>query len=176
MKYVALIRGINVGGKSIVKMVDLKSAFEKIGFKNVSTYINSGNVLFESDKKIDFTEIEKQLSKIFKFEMRVVVISIEKLDQILKNVPNEWKNKNDLRCYVAFLRGSTSAKEVLDEIDLKDGVDSIKHGEGVLYMSTKLFGLTKSGFPKLIQKTIYKEITIRNYNTVKKLEELIHAD
>lgn len=63
MKYVAFLRGINVGGNSIVKMLELKEAFIKSGFINVLTYINSGNVIFESDEK-DIERIEKKL-KIF---------------------------------------------------------------------------------------------------------------
>ncbi|MBK8781165.1 MAG: DUF1697 domain-containing protein [Anaerolineales bacterium] len=78
IQYLVLLRGINVGGKNIVKMLDLKSSFEGMGFSNVLTYIQSGNVLFESDEKdkaILTTKIEKGLSKRFDFLARVVVVS-----------------------------------------------------------------------------------------------------
>lgn len=177
MKYVALIRGINVGGKSVVKMADLKKVFEKLGFTNVVTYINSGNVIFEtkeSDSKNLSKVIEQNLTKYFKFDLRIVLVSEKELNSVIKSVPLEWKKRNDLRCYVAFVRKPITPKEVLEVIEPKEEVDSVKLGEGVIYLTTKLEGITKSGFTKLIKTKIYKDITIRNYNTVQKLQGLIN--
>lgn len=178
MKYIALIRGINVGGKSVVKMADLKKVFEKLGFTNVFTYINSGNVIFEteeSDPKKLSHAIEENLTKCFKFDLRIVLVSEKELNSVLESVPFEWKNKNNLRCYIAFVRKPVTPKEVLEVIEPKEGVDSVKLGEDVVYLTTKLEGITKSGFTKLIKTKIYKDITIRNYNTVQKLQGLISS-
>ena len=77
--------------------------------------------------------------------------------------------KNDLRCYIAFVREPITSNDVLKEIETKESVDFVKAGQAVVYMSTKLAGLTKSRFTKLAGKKISKDITIRNYTTVQKL-------
>jgi uncharacterized protein (DUF1697 family) len=176
MKYLALLRGVNVGGNSIIKMVDLKKAVEKAGFTGVQTYINSGNVIFESVEK-DAAKIaqalEETLRKTFNIDSRVAVLTPAQLKNVIAGVPDEWKTPGDIRCYVAFLLPPVSAEEVIGEIKLKEGVDFVKPGLGVVYMTTLLGGITKSGFTKIIGKPVYKEITMRNYNTVKKLQELM---
>lgn len=175
MRYVALLRGINVGGKNIIKMVALKESFETCGFKNVTTYIQSGNVIFDSNER-DVSKLEnileKELSKEFKYDSKAVLLSTGQLEQILGDVPEEWKKGSDLRCYMAFTKEPVTAKDVLGEVKLKDGVDSAKVGKNVLYMSTLLSGITKSGFTKLIGTKVYKSITIRNYSTAKKIFEV----
>lgn len=175
MKYVGLLRGINVGGNSLVKMSDLKDIFESLGFQNVITYINSGNVIFEcNDSGVNLIGvIEKELINRLKLSIPVVIRSKSEMKTILEQVPEEWKNKNNLRCYVGFVRENIKPSEVLAEVILKDGVDNISTGRYVVYMTTKLEGITKSGFTKLAGKRIYKEITIRNYNTVKKIFDLM---
>ena len=175
MKYVALLRGINVGGNSLIKMSELKIAFEKLSFENVITYINSGNVIFESDDspaKIK-SDIEKSLIKNFKLEIKIMLRSHKEIKNTLNNVPSDWKNKKDLRCYIAFVRDPSTPADVISETTLREGIDAIKEGPGVVYMTTKLSGITKSGFSKLASKKIYKEITIRNYTTAEKLLSLM---
>ena len=170
MKYVAFLRAINVGGNSLIKMVDLKSTFEKSGYLNVSTYIQSGNVIFESKdspQKIR-GNIEAVLSKVFNYESKVVVLTFDQLKKVLEAVPHDWKNGTNLRCYIAFVREPVTSEEVLKEITLTDNVDFATIEKGAVYMSTVMEGLTKSGFTKIIGKKIYKEITMRNYNTAKK--------
>jgi len=172
MKYVALLRAINVGGNGIIKMADLKKAVEDIGFTHVSTYIQSGNIVFESDQKeIDkiIARLEGALLKKFEFKSGIVVKTYEQLKKIVSEVPADWKKRDDLRCYLAFVREPASAQDVIREIKLKEGVDFAKAGDGVVYMSTLLSGLTKSGFTRLVGTKIYKDITIRNYNTAQKL-------
>jgi uncharacterized protein (DUF1697 family) len=172
MKYVALLRGINVGGKNIIKMADLKKAVEKCGFTNVITYIQSGNVLFESDQK-NIHEIVKKLEaallKDFAYESRIIVRTHEQLKKTLAEVPPEWRTNRDLSCYLAFIAEPFSALELAPQVELRDSYDFLKAGEGVLYMTTLSSGLTKSKFTKLNTKVFYKEISIRNYNTVQKL-------
>lgn len=176
MKYVALLRGINVGGNNIIRMVELKKAFEECGYSNVTTYINSGNVIFESEEKntIKITEkLEKALSQTFNYKARLVIRSHEDLKQVVSDVPSSWKKKNDLRCYIAFVKEPVTVEVVMRDIELREDVDSIDLGKHVIYMSTKLSGLTKSKFNKLAAKKIYQDITIRNFNTTQKLLALM---
>ncbi len=176
MKYIALLRGINVGGKSIIKMADLKKTTEQCGFTNVRTYIQSGNIIFESDELVTGKvkeKLEGSLSKNLKFDSGIIVLTSEQLGKIVSEVPSDWNNRHDLRCYIAFIREPVTAQEVMRETKPKEGVDFIKTGEGVLYMSTLLSGLTKSGFTKLITTKVYKDITIRSYATAQKLLALM---
>jgi uncharacterized protein (DUF1697 family) len=176
MKYIALLRGINVGGKNIIKMADLIKTVEKCGFTNVKTYIQSGNVLFKSSEK-NTSKIVKNLEecflKGFMYNSRIIVRTYEQLKKIAAEVPSDWEKRDDLRCYIAFTGETVTIQEIMQEIELKEGIDFLKAGEGALYMSTLLSGLTRSRFTKLITKKAYKDITIRNYNTVRRILELM---
>jgi len=178
MKYVALLRGINVGGKTMVKMADLKTIFQENGYQNVLTYINSGNVLFESEEK-DIpklvTHIESVLEKTLHMPLKIVVRNQREIQQVLEEVPDEWKKENKLRCYIGFVKDPLLAKDVEDQFIFNDAVDSLKAGKHVVYMSTKLEGLTKSGFTKMVGTKIFQQITIRNINTTKKLLNLMET-
>ncbi len=132
MQYLALLRGINVGGKGIVKMVELKESFEKAGYTNVRTYINSGNVLFES-VETDTEKLEKDVENLLQqnfFAIMTVVVSKKKVHKILESMPHSWKN-DDLRKYVAFVKPPTKPDEIIKEAQLKEGIDAIEKGPGV---------------------------------------------
>lgn len=179
MKYVALLRGINVGGNNIIKMVDLKAAFEKAGFTGVITFIQSGNVIFNSgiqDKEKITTHIESVLSNAFHYESRVVIRSHREVKKILQEVPNEWTKENDLRCYVLFVKEPVTESDVEKEVELKEGVDTMATGVGVVYMATTMEGLTKSKFSKIIGKKIYKDVTMRNFKTTRMILEIMDAN
>jgi uncharacterized protein (DUF1697 family) len=172
MKYVALLRGINVGGNNAVKMSDLKVAFEKLGHTSVRTYINSGNVVFESNEKsiAKLTkDLEEVISSTFTYEARVLVKSHPQMKVIVENVPEEWNTRTDIRCYVSFIMEPVQMEDAVKEVDLRDGIDFLKVGPGALYMTTMVSGLTKSAFNKLIGKKVYQDMTMRNYNTTKKI-------
>ncbi len=176
MKYLALLRGINVGGNRIIKMTALKEAVEKGGFTNVRTYIQSGNVIFEADEDKTAAiaaKLEDSLFKYFKYDSSIIVRTHQQFKKVIAEIPMEWETRNDLRCYLAFIKEPVTAQDVIREIKLKEGIDSVKAGAGVVYMSTLLSGLTKSGFTKLIGTKVYQDITIRNYNTAQKLLALM---
>jgi uncharacterized protein (DUF1697 family) len=178
MEYLALLRGINVGGNSIIKMADLKQVIEKTGFTSLRTYIQSGNIIFDSsDSNINniVAKLQEALLKNFNFNSGIIVKTYAQLSNIISEVPEDWKTRHDLRCYIVFIREPVSAQDVLSEVELKGGVDFLKAGDGVLYMSTLLSGLTRSRFTRLIQKKVYKDITIRNYNTAQKLLAMMHG-
>ncbi len=176
MKYVALLRGINVGGNNLIKMISLKETFEKNGCTNVVTYINSGNVIFEVDEKNSeklTRQLEDMLTKTFRYKARIILKSFEQIKQIISNVPSIWKTGNDLRCYISFLMDPVTATDAAKEVEIKEGVDSLKVGLGVLYMTTVMEKRTQSAFSKLMAKKIYQNMTIRNYTTTLKLLALM---
>jgi uncharacterized protein (DUF1697 family) len=168
MKYVALLRGINVGGNNIIKMTDLQKVFETAGYTNVKTVIQSGNVIFESretDKEIITGRLEAVLSKAFQYSSKVVIRSHKEMTRIISEVPKIWNQKNDVRSYILFIKEPVTENEVASEVEVTEGIDSIKTGIGVVYMTTKMEGLTKSKFSKIIGKKVYKDVTMRNYKT-----------
>ena len=175
MKYIALLRGINVGGNSIIKMSDLKKVFEENGLESVSTYINSGNVLFQTEEKnqVKLEKIlEEAVSKNFGVKNPIVVISYDELKTIVNEVPKNWKTNEDIRKYIAFVKKPYSASDVLKDTEIKEDIDFVTSGKGAVYWSTLLSGITKSKLSKISTKKIYKFVTIRNFNTVQKLLKL----
>jgi len=178
MKYVALLRGVNVGGNSLVKMAHLKLCFENMGFPDVITYINSGNVIFKTDRgniKELVEEVEKALLKDCGFEIKIAIISHDKLKKIVNGVPSLWK-RDDVRKYISFVIPPSTVDQVIREIEIRDGIDFVEKGDGVIYMTTLLEGLMKSSFSKLIGKKIYKEMTMRNFNTGQKILAIMEKE
>ena len=177
MKYVALLRGINVGGKNMIRMAELKECLSVAGLENVATYIQSGNILFESDEtdKAALTGVlEKTITDTFGLNIPAVVLSQQDLEQVVKNVPKDWLQNPEWKYNYVFLMPPYDIDDVVASIGtLKPGIESMTVGEGILYqgMSIKLFGRTTTG--KLAGQPVYKLMTIRNHNTVTKLYEMM---
>jgi len=171
--YLVLLRGINVGGNNIIKMTALKACFEDMGFSNVATFIQSGNVLFESAGKnvAKLTEkIEKALSKQFSYKSRVVVVSHDILKAVVKRAPKGFgKEPMKYRYDIMFLMPGVSAREAIKQISVKGGVDQVWAGEGVVYFSRLTSRAAQSSLPRIIQKPVYQSMTMRNWNTTTKL-------
>ena len=176
MRYVALLRGINVGGRTLVKMADLKTCFETLGFEGVSTYIASGNVLFESDED-DATQlataIEAAIEQRFGLPVKVVVLNQEGYARIVKAIPKPWIGDGTLRANVAFLRRGTDAKQVVRELEPDAAIEQVKAVDGAILWATRRDSLNRSVMRKLIGGAAYKELTVRNLNTTLKLQELL---
>ncbi len=180
MKYVALLRGINVGGKKLMKMADIRDCLEGRDFTRVTTYIQSGNVLFESDQRDVATltsTMEKGLSKAFSHEVPVFLRSRVQLKKIVSEAPREWKSSRAaLRQNVAFLRAPLTAKRAVAEIDPRLGVDTVTAGDGVVYMSTVMSRASQSRLSKIVGTPIYRDMTIRSYSTCQKILDLMESD
>jgi uncharacterized protein (DUF1697 family) len=175
-KFLALLRGINVGGKNIIAKDALKQCFEGLGFLGVRTYIQSGNVLFRSDEasaKVLATAIERELSDRFSYDAQVIVFSMRRYKAAVKAAPEGWGTNDSQKHNAAFTLGGASPKRVLAQLPSpKEGVESIATGPGVIFWSVSKTQLTKTTFMKLPSAPIYQRLTIRNHNTVNKLLEL----
>jgi len=172
-KYTALLRGINVGGSNIIKMDNLKKTFEEMGFSDVKTYIASGNVIFKSTEKnhkILAKLIEKKLIEKYKSDIPIVLVNYKNLKRIIEEAPNDFETESKTHRYdVWFLREPLEAKELLEQVKPREGVDTIKGGKGVVYTSRLNAMMGKSRFSKIIQLPGYQNITIRSWNTAVKL-------
>jgi len=172
-RYITLLRGINVGGNNIIKMTDLKSCFESMGFTGVSTYIQSGNVIFfsgERDKAKLTVKIEKALSEMYGYNSRIVLITYQELEAIVAGAPSGFgKFPGEYKYDVMFLREGLSTGDLIKQIPLKEGVDQVWNGPGVIYFSRLGSESSQSRMSKIITMPFYRDITIRNWNTTSKL-------
>ncbi len=178
-QFLALLRGINVGGNNIIKMVDLKACFEEMGFSDVATFIQSGNVLFSSDQTdvVKLTKkIEDCLSKKFNYKSTVVVVSDKQLKAAVEEAPQGFGKESDkYRNDVIFLMPPLTATEAIREIKFREGVDEVTAGKNVIYFSRLIRQITKSYVSKIVLLPIYKQMTIRNWNTTTKLLALMNT-
>lgn len=179
IQYLALLRGINVGGKNIIKMADLKAGFDAMGFSDVMTYIQSGNVLFQSkekDKAVLTTMIEKGLSKRFNFEARIVTVAHKELSAIVREAPDGFgEDGKSYRYDVIFLKEPLTPQEAMKSVGTKAGVDTAHAGKQVLYFSRLIAKAMQSHLTKIIGLPVYQNMTIRNWNTTTKLLELMEG-
>ncbi len=179
MVYVALLRGINVGGNNIIKMVALREAFDLLGFTGVATYIQSGNVVFTatSGTKTGLTKkIESALAKTFAYDSKVVVISAKELAAVVAEAPPAFGEKPARYRYdVLFVKPPLQARAALAEVPTAPGVDEVHAGTHALYFRRVTAQATKSRLSRLVQKPIYKNLTIRNWNTTVKLLAMTEA-
>lgn len=157
VEYLALLRGVNVGGTNLVKTAEPRAAFEELGFADVATYIASGNVLFRAPRQ-KLAELaarlESELSSRFGLELKVVVLTEARLRAVIEAAPDGFGGKSH-RCDVIFLRAPLTAKQSFAVVETKEGVDSVfqaGHAAGYKNMTirswsttTKLLGLMDSG-------------------------------
>jgi uncharacterized protein (DUF1697 family) len=178
-QYVALLRGINVGGKNLIKMNELKACFEALGFTNVRTYIQSGNVLFsadESDQARLTSQLEDALSITYNYTSRVVVRSDEEMKDIVAHAPKDFgSDPATYRYDVIFLKEPLTAAEAMQSVTTKEGVDQAFAGNGVLYFSRLISKATQSHLSRIVSMPVYQSMTIRNWNTTTKLLNMMEA-
>lgn len=177
MEYIALLRGVNISGKNKIPMKELKEALEK-DYNNVLTYLNTGNVIFESD--IDSKEsIMKNISEIIKnkfaLDIPVFVIREEELEDILNNNPTWWRTDNkDIYDNLIFIIPPTRCEEVYNTVgEPSKDIDKIGEYNNVIFWSFDLKNYRKSNYwVKTASTDIKDKITIRTANTMRKKLEI----
>lgn len=177
MKYLALLRGINVGGNNKVSMSELKQCFETAGFSGVSTYINSGNVIFES-KLTNEAELvaicEAAIEKTFGFHVVCAVIAADDLKEAIRHAPKWWGESVDDKHNAIFVIAPAVTADVMKAVgEAKPEYEKVDSYGPVIFWTApvKTFGRTR--YSKIVGTKAYQSITIRNSNTAKKLVELI---
>ena len=177
IEYLALLRGINVGGKNIIKMDELKKIFEELNFTDVITYIQTGNVIFkdsENNKTKLTKRIEDRLFEKLNSKINIALLTFPEMKELIDKKPKGFgEHKDEYRYDVAFLIEPLKAKDAIKEFEQTSGVDKIYEGKNVLYISMLLKQITQSRISKIIGSPIYKNISIRNWNTTEKLYKLM---
>lgn len=179
MKYLALLRGINVGGNNIIKKDDLTLLFESVGCQSVLTYIQSGNILCSSKKSKTSLQdaIENALKKKLGTRIPTVLYTENEYKKMLEQIPKNW-NQNPSKKYNAlFLLDGISTKKAKASLpDIQPQYEEVSYAPGVIFWSCSKNTYTKTTYAKHLAKSpLYKLVTIRNGNTTLKLKELFDS-
>lgn len=178
MIYVALLRGINLGKKNKINMKKLKVSFENVGLHSVTTYINSGNIIFEHStyKKDEIvTLLEKAIQEDFSLDIKVLIRNMDEMKTIYEHLPPNWENDKEMQSDVLFLWDAIDKEWILNDIEIKPEIDTVIYTKGALLWQTPKNLLTQSGMPRLATNKLYKKMTVRNVNTVRKIFEIMKS-
>ncbi|WP_125766720.1 DUF1697 domain-containing protein [Lapidilactobacillus wuchangensis] len=175
--YLALLRGVNVGGKNRVVMATLKAAFEQHGFTNVRTYLNSGNVVFTTEET-PLTELTNACTEIiaavFDLMITVTVISGADLLAALMKRPAWWQVDSAAKHNAIFVIAPTTTAEVIESVGAaKPEYEQVAAVDQLIFWSAPLKTFSRTRWSKVVGSKYYDRITIRNANTVLKLAALI---
>ena len=198
--YVALLRGINVGGKNLLPMAELKLSFERAGMEDVITYINTGNIIFSSSRGKRtgiITKLERAIQEDFGLTINVLLRTYEEFRDLIHFLPAEWRNDSKNKCDVMFLWQDIDGPTVLQELNItasgknnglhveahdrnKNRIKPNKKPEQVHYFPGAVIWYvdrTKTdkchALQKLASNKNYRKMTVRNINTVRKVYDLM---
>ena len=176
-KYVAFLRGINVGGHHKVPMADLKKELGKLKLENVVTLLNSGNIIFDSIHD-SVTHLENmmsaQLEKSFGFSIPTIIRHADVIDELLRSNPfKDVELTKDIRLYVSFLRNNENPGLKLPWKSDDSSFEIIGQCENVIL---SLLDLAISKTPKAmgaLEKSFGKDITTRNWKTIERIGKIL---
>ena len=175
MRYIALLRGINVGGHNKIKMDDLRSMFDSLGFSNVSTYIASGNVAFDARKAKDSSlidKIENAITSNFGLEIDVMVRTIDEIEQVISANPFADMLSEETNLYLVFLKDKLADDKARDLISHNNEFETfVVNGRDIYCLSKKGFIKSILG-KKYIDNKLKTPATARNWRTVNKIAKL----
>lgn len=174
-RYIALLRSVNISGKNKVPMAELKKGFEALGFIEVRTWLNSGNVIFsgeETDAAALTGRIERMIQRQFSLDIPVFVMTQKELADILRHAP-DWWGTEDREIYdnLIFILPPAAFKDVYHEIgEPKEGLEQIQEYKAAVFWSFSRKDYQKTNWwPKTASANIGPNLTIRTANTVRKI-------
>ena len=174
-RYIALLRGVNISGKNKVPMAELKTGFEALGFMEVKTCLNSGNVIFsgaEADTAALTDQIECMIQRQFGLDIPVFVIPQEELADILRHAPDWWGTENkEIYDNLIFIMPPADFQAVYQEIgEPKEGLEKIQEYKAAVFWSFSRKDYQKTNWwQKTASAKIGSKLTIRTANTVRKI-------
>ncbi|MDP4208758.1 MAG: DUF1697 domain-containing protein [Bacteroidota bacterium] len=173
MTYISILRGINVSGQKIIAMDALRKMYEYLGFRNVQTYIQSGNVIFQDDRYESYeltTKISNQILNQFGFQVPVIVLTVETLERIITNNPFKNEQSKDARyLHVTFLASRPVMVDCVDILMRKSDDEDVAITEEALYLyCPNGYGKTKLT-NSFIEAKLNVVATTRNWKTTNEL-------
>jgi uncharacterized protein (DUF1697 family) len=177
--WVVLLRGINVGGKNVISMHDLRQLFSELGYIEPHTYIQSGNVVLGARSKPGSTgvkRIETALSEAFGYDATVVIRNLPTMRTVVRDIPADWDPADaTMRYNVLFPVDGLSPAAVVSSVRPKPEVEAVVAGSHAVYWSAPFSTLRTTAMVKLSGNPVYKRLTIRNLATTTKLLGLMEA-
>jgi len=182
MEYVALLRGINVGGKNKVVMSELREQIAAEGFTNVRTYINSGNVLFEVEDDTPREDVaqavEDLLARRYDFPIRLALLTAQEYLAELHSLPDWWHGEVARRDALFYTRGldRSHVRERIEAMELGD--EAVHFGKYAVFwgkFDEKSF-LKTAYHKRLLREDFYRQVTIRSGSTVEKIVAMLSQD
>lgn len=175
MHYLALLRGINVGGNAKVSMPALKQAFTEAGFTDVATYINSGNLLFASDigdrAALD-AKVEATIDVAAGFHVPTILLDADSFLDVAAALPDDWTTHQDIKADVLFL-WPEAIENLLERLPPRSQHDVLIETPAALLWKTPRAHISSSGLLKLVGTPLYRQMTVRNVNTVRTLAKML---
>lgn len=174
-RYIALLRGINISGKNKISMSELKKGFAELGYAEITTYLNSGNVVFScatDDKNVIANKIELMIKESFGLNIPVFIILQEKLQELLNHAPDWWGDDNkEIYDNLIFIMPPLSYDEFYDEIGSPKAEYEKAHSyKNVIFWSFSRKDYQKTNWwSKTANSNISDKLTIRTANTVRKI-------
>ena len=178
MIYVALLRGVNVGGNHRVPKADLQAVLEGLRFRNVRIYLNSGNAVFTSNDRVEAATVQRALEYCFGFAIPTLILPGDKIQRIAEMIPTDWTNdsprpdKTGQKSDVLYLFNDINSPSILNKIGYNSEIEKMIYTDGAIITNISRANQSKGSLQKLIGSSLYSNITIRNINTAKKLAEL----
>ncbi len=177
--WVVLLRGINVGGKNVIGMHDLRQVFAELGYVDPRTYIQSGNVVLGARSRPGPTgvkRIETALSEAFGYNATVVIRNLAAMRTVVRDIPADWDPADaTMRYNVLFPVDGLSPAAVVSSVRPKPGIEKVAAGAHAVYWSAPFSTLRKTAMVKLSGNPVYKQLTVRNLATTTKLLGLMEA-
>lgn len=169
-KYVAFLRGINVGGHHKIPMAELRFEFEKMNFENTDTILNSGNVIFESDENISDEKISQHLEEAFGFPVPTLTSTLDTIIALFNNNPFEDINiTKDIRLYVSFLKNAVDADLNLPWESADKSYKIIGKRENMIFSVVDISNGQTTKAMAALESFYGKELTTRNWNTIERI-------
>lgn len=179
MRYVALLRGVNVGGNHRVPKKEFQTVLEKLGFEDVIIYLNSGNAVFTSGKTVKASTVQLALESDFGFSIPTLILTGDKVRKIADAIPSDWTNdtpqpdKSGQKSDVLYLFDEVNSPDVLKKIGYKSDIETMMYVDGAVVANIARVNQAKGSLQKLIGTKLYLQMTIRNINTARKLAQLL---
>ncbi len=176
MIHVALLRGINVGGKHKVPMAQLRQVCADLGFTDVATYINSGNIVFGAEEDDDLAlagQLERAIEDTFGFPVRALVRTGADIVAIAERIPADWTNDEARKSDVVYLLDGIDPSQAVAALQPHEGIDSVRLAPGAVLWMVERQHAARSGLQRILGTPLYRQSTVRNVNTARKLAALV---
>lgn len=178
-RFICLMRGINVGGKNMVAMKALKDVFEELGFVGVQTYINSGNILFQSGLSEPMAlqaDIRNALKTSLNLDVDLMIIGAEELAEALAHAPKWWGVSPESKHNAIFVIPPATSEEIISGVgEVKPEYEKVAWYGQIIFWSAPLATFSRTRWSQIVKSKYYGSITIRNANTAKKLRTMTES-